>query len=235
MSTAGLAVWSIFRTGTFDIELFEKRYITVQNHKAGLNIIWWTYTGNLDHAKVEIGFEAEVAERPWFPNDDESRSIAWGSALTGGNGSTYSIDRLNISLPFWYMFLLFATYPLLIPVLSYFCRRARESSYSAGLSMLLLLAIMPIMLLLAGVYGYFVHVLFLVVNAPYSVRTSANFISVIVAVILISRFLFSHLVKPFDPMTCDQCGYNLTGNVSGICPECGRESESNPNQMRIPA
>lgn len=20
---------------------------------------------------------------------------------------------------------------------------------------------------------------------------------------------------------CDQCGYNLTGNVSGVCPECG--------------
>jgi hypothetical protein len=20
---------------------------------------------------------------------------------------------------------------------------------------------------------------------------------------------------------CEQCGYNLTGNVSGICPECG--------------
>ena len=20
---------------------------------------------------------------------------------------------------------------------------------------------------------------------------------------------------------CDRCGYNLTGNVSGVCPECG--------------
>jgi hypothetical protein len=24
---------------------------------------------------------------------------------------------------------------------------------------------------------------------------------------------------------CRQCGYNLTGNVSGVCPECGREIE----------
>lgn len=24
------------------------------------------------------------------------------------------------------------------------------------------------------------------------------------------------------PPTCDGCGYNLTGNVSGVCPECGR-------------
>jgi hypothetical protein len=25
----------------------------------------------------------------------------------------------------------------------------------------------------------------------------------------------------FDPMKCRECGYNLTGNVSGVCPECG--------------
>ena len=25
---------------------------------------------------------------------------------------------------------------------------------------------------------------------------------------------------------CRQCGYNLTGNVSGICPECGRPIEA---------
>jgi hypothetical protein len=24
-----------------------------------------------------------------------------------------------------------------------------------------------------------------------------------------------------DPTHCGKCGYNLTGNVSGICPECG--------------
>lgn len=24
-----------------------------------------------------------------------------------------------------------------------------------------------------------------------------------------------------DPTKCKTCGYNLTGNVSGICPECG--------------
>jgi hypothetical protein len=25
---------------------------------------------------------------------------------------------------------------------------------------------------------------------------------------------------------CPTCGYNLTGNVSGICPECGSETEN---------
>jgi hypothetical protein len=26
---------------------------------------------------------------------------------------------------------------------------------------------------------------------------------------------------PFPPGHCRRCGYNLTGNVSGACPECG--------------
>lgn len=25
--------------------------------------------------------------------------------------------------------------------------------------------------------------------------------------------------------SCDSCGYNLTGNVSGVCPECGKRIE----------
>ena len=27
--------------------------------------------------------------------------------------------------------------------------------------------------------------------------------------------------KPRLPDHCSKCGYNLTGNVSGLCPECG--------------
>jgi hypothetical protein len=26
-----------------------------------------------------------------------------------------------------------------------------------------------------------------------------------------------------SPNRCNKCGYNLTGNVSGICPECGEK------------
>ncbi|UCE61528.1 MAG: hypothetical protein JSU63_07215 [Phycisphaerales bacterium] len=28
-----------------------------------------------------------------------------------------------------------------------------------------------------------------------------------------------------NPMLCSTCGYNLTGNISGVCPECGTEIE----------
>ena len=35
---------------------------------------------------------------------------------------------------------------------------------------------------------------------------------------------------PFDPrgIYCTTCGYNLTGNVSGICPECGQPIVAQP-------
>jgi hypothetical protein len=29
---------------------------------------------------------------------------------------------------------------------------------------------------------------------------------------------------------CGNCGYDLTGNTSGVCPECGRQSSSSPAQ-----
>ncbi len=28
-----------------------------------------------------------------------------------------------------------------------------------------------------------------------------------------------------QPVSCQRCGYNLTGNESGICPECGESCE----------
>ena len=38
--------------------------------------------------------------------------------------------------------------------------------------------------------------------------------------------LYPHLRRFASEATCQNCGYNLTGNVSGVCPECGRPIEA---------
>ena len=38
---------------------------------------------------------------------------------------------------------------------------------------------------------------------------------------------------PFDPqgIYCTTCGYNLTGNVSGVCPDCGQPIAAEPSDI----
>ena len=43
------------------------------------------------------------------------------------------------------------------------------------------------------------------------------------------RFLFVTVVMQ-DDNSCSLCGYNLTGNESGVCPECGAKIERPPVQ-----
>jgi hypothetical protein len=38
----------------------------------------------------------------------------------------------------------------------------------------------------------------------------------------------SFLDRPFPPRSCQNCGYDLTGNVSGVCPECGTDTGNGP-------
>ncbi len=33
--------------------------------------------------------------------------------------------------------------------------------------------------------------------------------------------LWKHMSRPRRPQTCSKCAYDLTGNISGTCPECG--------------
>ena len=37
--------------------------------------------------------------------------------------------------------------------------------------------------------------------------------------------LFVGVHRDGDPNRCRECGYDLTGNVSGVCPECGTRIE----------
>lgn len=45
-------------------------------------------------------------------------------------------------------------------------------------------------------------------------------IGVLVAALLIRKI---DRDQAYPPGTCRSCGYDLTGNVSGRCPECGQE------------
>jgi len=38
---------------------------------------------------------------------------------------------------------------------------------------------------------------------------------------------------PLRPGLCPRCGYDLTGNVSGVCPECGTSDDANSRRSTI--
>jgi hypothetical protein len=71
---------------------------------------------------------------------------------------------------------------------------------------------------------------------PYAGQPSAALVFAVGILLLDSVIAF--LVLPNEdrhqPGTCRSCGYNLTGNISGVCPECGtriRESTSQTGGM----
>jgi predicted amidophosphoribosyltransferase len=41
-----------------------------------------------------------------------------------------------------------------------------------------------------------------------------------------TAFLWWRGRRPTAVGHCRKCGYNLTGNISGVCPECGEPSRS---------
>jgi hypothetical protein len=45
-------------------------------------------------------------------------------------------------------------------------------------------------------------------------------------VALPTAFMFYRDRNRIPPGHCSTCGYNLTGNVSGVCPECGQSCNS---------
>jgi hypothetical protein len=45
----------------------------------------------------------------------------------------------------------------------------------------------------------------------------------LVVIAIPTAFLWVRDRRRFPRGHCQACGYNLTGNVSGVCPECGRK------------
>lgn len=44
------------------------------------------------------------------------------------------------------------------------------------------------------------------------------------ATLTVISFFYTYRHSTLRPGCCTACGYNLTGNVSGICPECGTKT-----------
>jgi hypothetical protein len=61
-------------------------------------------------------------------------------------------------------------------------------------------------------------------SVPEGAMRSAEFVLDAFTCYLLARSAFFLLRRrriPGDEPFCANCGYNLTGNVSGVCPECG--------------
>ncbi len=86
-----------------------------------------------------------------------------------------------------------------------------------------------------GRFGIFVWLEVYSTNAPFPFTTVgpssytihavalAWTISSSLLVAVISLWVIKSLPWWVDPNICYECGYNLTGNITGKCPECGEE------------
>jgi len=58
---------------------------------------------------------------------------------------------------------------------------------------------------------------------------------VFVVVVIPTAYCWLHEWRRIPAGHCGRCGYDLTKNESGVCPECGREIESQKNSPIEPA
>ena len=84
--------------------------------------------------------------------------------------------------------------------------------------------VLPFCALLFGGAAAFLW-FFLDASWPVFFIASVALILFHVGVSVIAQLIFHRLMLPLVreelPGLCSTCGYNLTGNTSGVCPECG--------------
>lgn len=61
-----------------------------------------------------------------------------------------------------------------------------------------------------------------------SYRMSLPLWLMLIAVALPTWFLWRRDRRRIPPGHCQRCGYNLTGNTTGVCPECGQRLRTRP-------
>jgi len=62
-------------------------------------------------------------------------------------------------------------------------------------------------------------VLWIVLATPFSILV--GFFGSFAVLIVSLQTCYWALSECYGPEPCSKCGYDLTGNVSGVCPECG--------------
>lgn len=64
------------------------------------------------------------------------------------------------------------------------------------------------------------------VSVVMAIITGLAVAAQVIGSLLAGRWIYRSFrwkMAPYDGSWCLKCGYSLTGNVSGICPECGEE------------
>lgn len=99
-----------------------------------------------------------------------------------------------------------------VAVVSVYCFRATRTFWT-GWILSIAIGIIPLLLLmLPGGFTPREQGLFL------EFASTATFFATVAGILITLKRIEAN---PADVKRCRECGYNLTGNVSGICPECG--------------
>lgn len=127
-----------------------------------------------------------------------------------------------MSLPLWPFLILLGA-----PMLGFACGTAWKGRPFARAYLWVVVAYYSVVL---GTYGLVFAAIALgateahaVVSAPQHVGCVLLLAGPIVGIWLVA--MAPEIPKPIDPNVCKKCGYNLTGNVTGICSECGEAIE----------
>ena len=85
------------------------------------------------------------------------------------------------------------------------------------------------------------HILMIILCGILTLAPCANLLLLVLVNMSVTRTLrragirvgflganLDEVERVLNPMLCKSCGYDLTGNVSGICPECGRPIPPQP-------
>lgn len=108
-------------------------------------------------------------------------------------------------------------------------RVIRKERCSAAVSLLAATIAFPGLLVVAGLFMHQVLIVLVDCGFRFGDLPESVVIGIVTAVAVIPAYLPSRLIYTglrwssveMDSRCCESCGYNLTGNISGVCPECG--------------